>query len=80
MPVTPAAFASTVTPMLGPDIAAALEHDYGLIGARGSGFDIDADTTVITTELGTSYTPVAQWAATQPWDAMAEVGAFLFAA
>ena len=64
--------------MLGPDLAAALEHDYGLMGARGPGIDLDADTSVITTELGTEYTGVARWAAEQPWEAMAEAGAGLF--
>lgn len=77
-PVSPATFAATVTPMLGPDLAAALDHDYTLIGARGPGIDLDVDTSVITRELGTAYTSVAQWATTQPWEAMAEVGAFLF--
>ncbi len=78
VPVSPATFAATVTPMLGPDLAAALEHDYGLMGARGPGIDLDADTSVITTELGTEYTGVARWAAEQPWEAMAGAGAGLF--
>ena len=78
VPVSPATFAATVTPMLGPDLAAALEHDYSLIGARGPGIDLDADTSVITAELGTEYTSVAQWAEAQPWEAMAEAGAGLF--
>jgi len=64
--------------MLGPDLAAALDHDYTLMGARGPGIDLDVDTSVITRELGTAYTSVAQWATTQPWEAMADVGAFLF--
>jgi uncharacterized protein YbjT (DUF2867 family) len=77
-PVSPATFAATVTPMLGADIAAALDHDYSLLGARGSGLDLDLDTTILTAELNTAYTSVGQWAKTQPWEAMAEAGTFLF--
>lgn len=78
VPVSPAAFAATVRPMLGPDLATALDHDYTLMGNRGPGLDLDVDTTRLTAELGTDYTSVADWARTQPWEAMAEVGAFLF--
>lgn len=78
VPVSPATFAATVTPMLGVDLAAALDHDYSLVGTRGPGLDLDVDTTEITTVLGTQYTGVGEWARTQPWEAMAEVGGFLF--
>jgi NAD(P)H dehydrogenase (quinone) len=77
-PFSPATLAQTLVPMLGERLATALEHDYRLMEKREPAINLDVDTARITTELGTQYTDVATWAGSQPWDAMAEAGVFLF--
>ncbi len=71
VPVTPAEFALTLAPMLGEQAAAAVADDYRFLGERSPLLDFDADTAPVRRALAVSPTPLADWARTQPWAAVA---------
>ena len=71
VPLAPADFARTLAPLLGEQAAAAVADDYRFLGERSPLLDFDADTAPVRRALAVPPTPLADWARTQPWAAVA---------
>ena len=74
VPITPRQFADTaIAPLMGPELAEALAHDYALIGRGAPGIELAGDADAIVRELGVPYTGIAEWARSQDWEGAARI-------
>jgi uncharacterized protein YbjT (DUF2867 family) len=71
VPLDPEEFGRSLTPVMGPELGAALAADYRAIASRPPELDLDADASTAHLILGVPPTPVADWARTQDWEAAA---------
>ncbi len=76
VPITPEHYGREIAAkFLGEEAGEALLHDYAKLGQNPKELNLSADTTPILRELNMTLTPLPEWAADQPWEAMAEIGA-----